>query len=710
MLDNLKLVLLQHKKFLAIFFVVVFLPSIVLAFFGIRAIYNERYKLQQQNIEQQKEFIKAVQTGIQSRIDKNSSKLKQLSGHRVFSEKDYPGIIDLLSENLKEKMLFGHVVIWNEDGSPWIPGFQAFPPGSKALSVPAEWDKWRSELGRAENAEFRRRDFLDAVSLYKSILDRADDKQVKAWLLNRIARCEIKQGRFSQALNAYRSIIANFSGLFTESGRPLDYFSRVAMMDAFRAAKDHESFFRESLLTFRLLEQNVWSLDGEQIKMYATALKNTIDQVTAESSSENIPEDYSESVSDIQTTIDEKWQMWQMAEAVKRSTLPETRERQGNLGSDNQQVHKSAFVFEDDDILVLLIAFPNEDAGSNREYLGSLVHASDLTEVIDTQTKENGLSDVSLVVRSSLSDIVVFGDENANRGSAAITDYFPENFPPWRIELYQAGDGESGFSLHKNIFFWTILALLVIVFFGSGLIIRTIVQEVNLLNLKSEFIASVSHEFKTPLTAMGAVLERLMSDEVKDPKKTKEYYKILSRDSERLKRLVKNVLDFTKIEDGKREYKLASIDITKLVRQEVDSFQNENRMTGVRVDTEMDDNIPHVKADEEAMSQALHNVLDNAAKFSGPEKNIHINILRRQDSVEIAVQDRGIGIPENEQKKVFEKFYRGKQASSISPTGTGLGLTLVKHIMDAHFGDVIIKSQPGKGARVSLIVPFGEGG
>jgi signal transduction histidine kinase len=338
------------------------------------------------------------------------------------------------------------------------------------------------------------------------------------------------------------------------------------------------------------------------------------------------------------------------------------------------------------------------------------VYASDLTEAIDIQTKENGLSDVSLVVRSSLSDVIIFGDESANQGSAAITDYFPENFPPWRIELYQTGDGESGFSLHKNIFFWTILALLVIVFFGSGLIIRTIVQEVNLLNLKSEFIASVSHEFKTPLTAMGAVLERLMSDEVKDPKKTKEYYKILSLDSERLKRLVKNVLDFTKIEDGKREYKLTSTDITKLVRQEVDSFQNENRMTGVKVDTEMDDNIPHVMADEEAMSQALHNVLDNAAKFSGPEKNIHINILRRQDSVEIAVQDRGIGIPENEQKKVFEKFCRGKHASSMSPTGTGLGLTLVKHIMDAHFGDVIIKSQPGKGTRVSLIVPFGEGG
>jgi signal transduction histidine kinase len=197
---------------------------------------------------------------------------------------------------------------------------------------------------------------------------------------------------------------------------------------------------------------------------------------------------------------------------------------------------------------------------------------------------------------------------------------------------------------------------------------------------------------------------------VKDPKKTKEYYRILSHDSERLKRLVKNVLDFTKIEDGKRDYKLAATDITRLVRQEVSSFQEENKMTGVKMDIEIDDDIPAVSADEVAMSQALHNILDNAAKFSGSEKNIQVKIIRLQDSVEIAVQDRGVGIPENEQKKVFEKFYRGKQAVSVSPTGTGLGLTMVKHIMDAHSGEVIIKSQPGKGTCVSLILPFGKGG
>ena len=208
---------------------------------------------------------------------------------------------------------------------------------------------------------------------------------------------------------------------------------------------------------------------------------------------------------------------------------------------------------------------------------------------------------------------------------------------------------------------------------------------------------------------MGAILEHLLTGKVKDPAKTREYYRILSHDSERLRRLVKNVLDFTKIEEGKREYKLVSTDIIQLVQQEVDNFEMESQSDGLEIKIEVGSDIPLVFADGEAMSQVVHNILDNAAKFSDREKSIEVKINRQQNSVLIAVQDKGIGIPEGEQKKVFEKFYRGKQASSVSPTGTGLGLTLVKHIMKAHKGDVVVRSQPGEGSCVSLILPIGEG-
>ena len=709
MLDNLKLVLLQHKKFLAIFFVVVFLPSVVLAFFGIRAIYNERYKLQQQNLEQQKRFVGEVQTGILSHIERNSSKLKELSAHKVFSDKDYRGIHDLISANHKDGSLFGHIVIWNLNESPWVTGFQTSPPNSKALIVPETWKKWRPDLEIAENAEFRRRNFSEAVSLYNRILDRAEDSQVKAWMLSRIARCEVKREKFKQALDAYRSNIADYPDHLTESGRPLELASRLEMLDALRLDKSHASFFRESLQTYSLLEQNIWSLDGEQINMYAAILKNMIDKVIAVDSPDEIPENYATSIGEIQDGIAKKWEIWQMANAVRRNILPGIREKLENMNSGSPVFQKRTLEFEENEVLALLVGMDRNDPGRNFDFFGSLFRPDDVIKTIENLVEENSLQGVSVVLQSTLSDKIIFGRRNVVEERSIITEYFPENFPPWKLELYQMGDSDLGFSFHKNIFFWTILALLIIVFVGSGLIIRTLVQEVSLLNLKSEFIASVSHEFKTPLTSMGAILEHLLTGEVKDPAKTREYYRILSHDSERLRRLVKNILDFTKIEEGKREYRLVSTDIVHLVRQEVDSFIKENQSDGLTIKIEIGSDIPPVSVDGEALSQVLHNILDNAAKFSSQEKEIIVEVVRRGKSIEIAVQDKGIGIPESEQKKIFEKFYRGKQASSVSPTGTGLGLTLVKHIMKAHKGDVVVRSQPGEGSCVSLILPIGEG-
>jgi signal transduction histidine kinase len=351
----------------------------------------------------------------------------------------------------------------------------------------------------------------------------------------------------------------------------------------------------------------------------------------------------------------------------------------------------------------------NEKAGYYEEYLCSLIHISDLKEEVDSFVEKYSPASISILLRSTLSGHIIFGDISGVETNPVFTDFFAENFPPWRVEVYQNESGATEFFLYKNIFFWIILALLLILFLGSALIIRTIIQEVNLLNLKSEFIASVSHEFKTPLTAMGAILERLVGDEVDDPKKAKEYYRILSHDSERLKRLVKNVLDFTKIEEDKKEYRLESADIGNLVRREVESFEKEHELDGFRVSVTIDYNIPPVLFDEEAISQALHNIMDNAAKFSGEEKDIQVDASHEDKMVKITIKDKGVGIHESEQKKIFEKFYRGKQAQSVAPTGTGLGLTLVKHIMKAHRGDIVIQSRPGKGSSISLILPVGKG-
>ena len=710
MLGNFKLVLLQHKKFLAIFFFIVFLPSIILAIFGIRSIHNERYKLQQQNLDLQRRFVKDFQAEVLMLIEKNSSSLRELSTSRAFIDLDYRAFSDLISGRILEKSFFGQIVVFKSDQPPWLPSFQVFPPGAKEFIIPSEWKRWQPDIARAERAEFQRKNYTDAISLYSQILRRAKNNQVKAWIQSRIARCVLKQKDFKQALITYRSIISDYSDSLTESGRPLGLVSRLEMLDALRSENNLEVFFPESLETYQMLEQNIWSLDGDQVKLYSTMLKNKIDEALADNSSDDTPGNYIVSIDNIQDSIEKKLEIWHIAEAVRMNILPSINEKIANLSSDILQILKHTVEVDGNDVFVLLLPVDKRNPGNYEEFLGSLIRISDLKEEMDSFVTENSPPGISIFLRSTLSDKIVFGEKREAEVRLVFTDFFPENFPPWRVEVYPSESDVSEFSLYRNIFFWIILALLLILFLGSALIIRTIVQEVNLLNLKSDFIASVSHEFKTPLTAMGAILERLLGDEVSDPKKAKEYYRILSHDSERLKRLVKNVLDFTKIEEDKKKYRLASTDIVKLVRREVDSFEKEHEMDGYRVEITIDGDIPPVFADEDAMSQALHNILDNAAKFSGEEKDINVEVALEQDTVKIVIQDSGVGIPENELKKIFEKFYRGKQASSVAPTGTGLGLTLVKHIMEAHRGDVVIQSQSGEGSCVSLILPVGKGG
>jgi len=709
MLSNLRLVLLQNKKFLATFFLVIFLPSLILAYFGIRAIHNERYKLQQLELEQQRGFVRTLEAEVQSLVERETASLREFSTSRAMVDRDYRSLHELIAARTQDKSVLGQVVLWDGNGLLWFPALAAQPPAAPAPDAPTEWGRLQPELARAENSEFRLKNFPEAISLYGQILQRSKDDTVKAWVKSRIARCEVKQKDYKQAVVTYRSVIEEFSGLLTESGRSLEIVSRTEVLDALRADGNFSDFFLESLQTIKLLEKNFWSINGDQAELYENLVFQIIDEALSQSPPEHVPENFESSIKEMRDSLQRKRAVWRLAEAVEKDILPSIRNRAENLESEGPVIHRDVVEFEENDVLVLLAPVDLQKTRRADEFLGSLLQIGDLKESLDVRLTESRPAGISIVLRSILSEKVVYGAEIPAGLTPALTDFFPENFPPWRVEVFQEEDAAKGVPLIKNIFFWTILALLIILFFGSGLIIRTIIQEVNLLNLKSEFIASVSHEFKTPLTAMGAILERLLGDEVKDPKKAQEYYRTLSHDSERLKRLVKNVLDFTKIEDGKKEYRLMATDIARLVRQEVDNFQKENELAGFRVETRIDESIPPVSADEDALKQALHNILDNAAKFSRREKEIDVAVTRRQDSVEIAVEDRGIGIPENEQKKIFEKFYRGKQASSVSPTGTGLGLTLVKHIMDAHGGEVTVRSQPGKGTCIGLILPLEKG-
>jgi signal transduction histidine kinase len=247
--------------------------------------------------------------------------------------------------------------------------------------------------------------------------------------------------------------------------------------------------------------------------------------------------------------------------------------------------------------------------------------------------------------------------------------------------------------------------LVILIAAGSYFIWRALNRELAVARLKSDFVSAVSHEFRTPLTTLRQFNEILIDNDGPTPEKRLAFYQAQSRATERLQRMVESLLDFGRMEAGRHPYRFRPVDAAGLVHDVMEDFRRETRALGFAVQCRTDSGPHPISADAEALSRAVSNLLDNAAKYSGSSRDIDVCVSRANGSVSIAVSDNGIGIPLSEQKAVFQKFVRGTASTSGGIRGTGLGLAMVQHIVSAHGGKLNLKSIEGKGSTFTIVLP-----
>ena len=242
---------------------------------------------------------------------------------------------------------------------------------------------------------------------------------------------------------------------------------------------------------------------------------------------------------------------------------------------------------------------------------------------------------------------------------------------------------------------------------GAGMILayRNVSRELALAKVKSDFVSNVSHELRTPLSLIRLYAETLELGRISTPGKHQEYYEIIRKESERLTSLINNILDFSRIEAGKKEYNFRETDMADLVRSTLDSYRFEIEQNGFQFEQKIDNNLPPLRVDREAIARSLLNLVNNAVKYSATEKYLGVHLYQRNGDVNIEVVDRGIGIPLKEQLKIFEKFYRVGDPLVHNTKGSGLGLSLVRHIVHAHGGVVVVESAPGRGSKFIITLP-----
>ena len=311
----------------------------------------------------------------------------------------------------------------------------------------------------------------------------------------------------------------------------------------------------------------------------------------------------------------------------------------------------------------------------------------------------------NITVINSKSNIKYFSDEPT-------TSEVQQKRQLWLLPEYYLGISLKGTTIESIVKertltnFILIIALVLILIIGVWIVFRNIKKEVEFAQIKSDFVSNVSHELRTPLALISMFAETLEMGRVRNEEKKQEYYTIISQETNRLSRIVNKILSFSKMEAGKRTFNFEKSNLNDVINKVYETYKFHLQNNGFKISFNKVEKIPSFNIDAEAISEAVINLIDNAVKYSDQEKEIIINIGKQNESVFIEVSDKGVGISDEDQKKIFDKFYRVSSGLVHNSKGTGLGLTLVKHIVEAHSGKIELKSEPGNGSSFKLIFPI----
>jgi two-component system, OmpR family, phosphate regulon sensor histidine kinase PhoR len=283
-------------------------------------------------------------------------------------------------------------------------------------------------------------------------------------------------------------------------------------------------------------------------------------------------------------------------------------------------------------------------------------------------------------------------------------------YPRWRLEASPAGatpDEEAASQFRWGALQIALAAALLLV--GAAMAVRASSQEMRALRLKADFVSNMTHELQSPLTSIKLHAELLRTERLGTLDQVAECGTFIEREADRLSRLVNNVLDFGRIDAGRKTYRFREVSLVGVVERVVEEMYPRVERAGLYVDFEAARDAPAAVADPAAVGQAVANVLDNAVKWSKPGDRIVIRCGGRPGWAWVSIADFGPGIPGEEHARIFERFYRIETGLQHDVQGSGIGLALVKHVVDAHRGRVRVASEPGRGSTFTIELPAAQG-
>lgn len=564
-------------------------------------------------------------------------------------------------------------------------------------------DRFAKIYQRAEFYEFSQKEYVKAAELYREYLSAPSSAKFRPIALEATGRCLFLSGNLNEANSVYQELLDNHSQKLNRAGHPFGIIAMLQLYEIAGVRKDDKTSFGILLNLYRQIRNGTWLIDQPTYDFYIAEIESILNNNLAE----KYP-DVQKSYSEIKKQQSSYQQTLVFTDFLQRNIVPVIKEKSTLLQAQSA-INQDRFSITSD-IEFCMVSFTSlPDFLSGQTFYGGIYWDLDFLKnkmipgILEGLSKDSGF------------DFKIIDDGTDNRGSEKEEFTYGESqalafriFPlPWNLLVSNPEMKALEKSAQREILFYGILlgVILALMLFGAFLIARDISRESETTRLKTEFVNNISHELKTPLTLIRLYGETLQRKENLTTREKRECYEIITKESERLSHLINNVLDFSRIEMEKKEFDLKKGYLQDVIRETLESYRYHLEKKGFSVLSNISSDLPEMNFDGEAIASVLINLLSNVIRFSQAEKEVTVKLFGYDGNAVLQVADKGIGISQNDIPKIFQRFYQSANKTAES-RGSGLGLTLVKHIVEAHRGTIEVESEVGKGSRFTVRIPL----
>ena len=694
--------ILFKRKTLLIFFIALVLPLIIVAYLGFDML-SERHRSTKSILESNLWITgESALNQLEDELQDIEAKILQIEHfQQVYAESILAG--KSVSEDADSNRNFYSIFLLAGDHSIAYP--RTGPAVNDNLLPDANINSaYVAAFRQAESYEFQESNYAKAAEEYSRCYELAGSEQDQAFALEGLGRTGLSQMNYSAAGRYYDLLRTKYSLVLNNAGHPYGIIGLLQLYETKKHQAKDENLIPEFFDTYGKLKNGFWKLSASAYGFFSSEIETVLESDLLTGANARYRQSYDSLKSEPSVYLDEL----EFAEYLRTDIINRINEVQIlNVTEDDPQIRRIIGTDNGTWSLISYRRFMNFMDGDN--YIGGIRWNTDtLRESVIPAILERISMDIGLDL--FLSEEITSASHSGQIPENSLSLSF-RSFPfPWKLIVVQPAIFNIEKESRNEMLIYGLLLGIVFIMMSLGaiLIARDIKREADSMNMKTEFVHNVSHELKTPLSLIRLYGETLLFKESLSAAQKTDAFQVITKESERLSHMINNILDFSKIEMGRKEFNFQKGDFAKTILETLDSYRYHLEKEGFTIIEEIAKDIPLMVFDKEAIEGLMINLLSNAIKYSLDNKVLTIKLFKENEDVLLQVSDKGVGIASGDLSHIFDRFYRTKQKAGFESRGSGLGLTLVKHIVESHGGTIHVTSEPGKGSTFTLRFPFSK--